>query len=103
MAKIRFDAVIDAVHYESDSKLKWVRAYLRRGPIFSDRVLLDRQSLIEQLKSGKKVYTGKRVPLMAGTFELSQPIRVVNKDNQEILVAGESQSEADLLEGIGVI
>ena len=29
----------------------WVRAYERRGKIFSDHVLLERQALIERLKA----------------------------------------------------
>ena len=52
MAKVKYDGVIEAVHYAADGQVEWVRAYLRRGPAFSDRIMLDRQTLIEDLKAG---------------------------------------------------
>ena len=48
----KFDVVIEAVRYKS-GKIELVRAYERRGPSFSDRVLLDRKTLLERLKDGK--------------------------------------------------
>jgi len=38
----------------SDGQIALVRAYERRGVTFSDRVLLDRATLLERLKNGKK-------------------------------------------------
>ena len=53
MAKINYDGVLEAAHFKPDGQLDWVRVYVRRGPIFSDRILLSRQAFIEQLKGGQ--------------------------------------------------
>ena len=72
MAKPKIDGVIEAVRYKPDGQILWVRAYLRRGSTYSDRILLDRQELIELLKSGKSFVSGARVELMASTFQVGQ-------------------------------
>ena len=103
MAKPKIDGVIEAVRYNPDGQVKWVRAYLRRGPTYSDRVLLDRQALIEQLKSGKQFMSGERVEQMASTFQLGKPVRLQQNNDQEILVTGEIQSSQDRLEGVPIL
>jgi len=103
MAKPKFDGVIEAAHYAPDGKIAWVRAYLRRGAVFSDRVQLDRAALIEQLKAGKRFYVGKRQEFLAGTFEVQKPLQVVQKNGHEIVVAGSTQAERDYLEGAPVL
>lgn len=103
MAKAKFDGIVEAVHYEPDGRVKWVRAYLRRGQTFSDIVLLDRQSLMEQLKSGKRIMAGKRIPLHASTFEVAKPLRLIRHDEQELLVTGDMNANIDCLEGVPVI
>lgn len=103
MAKMKFDGVVEAVHYHPDGKVDWVRAYLRRGATFSDHVLIDRQTLVEHLNAGKRYVAGKRVSLMASTFEVFGPLRVLQKNGQEILVVGDAQAEQDHLEGVPII
>ncbi len=96
----KFDGVIEAVRYKPDGQVDWVRAYLRRGPTFSDRFILDRATLIEHLKSGKHYLAGKRIPSMASTFELDKPLVLALKDGREVLVSGGLQSDKDNLAGI---
>jgi hypothetical protein len=103
MAKAKFDGVIEAVHYKPDGQVDWVRSYLRRGPTFSDRLLLDRQTLIEHLKAGKNYMVGQRIPRFASTFEVTAPVKVIKKDGKDIVVAGEASSDQDKLEGVPVI
>jgi hypothetical protein len=103
MAKPKIDGVIEAVRYNPDGQINWVRAYLRRGPTFTDRVLLDRQKLIELLKSGKSIVSGMRVEQMASTFKLGNPVRLLQNNGQEVLVMGEAQSNQDRLEGVPII
>ena len=103
MAKVKFDGVIEAVHYKPDGQVDWVRSYLRRGPTFSDRLLLDRQTLIEHLKAGKIYMAGQRVPQLASTFEVSLPIKVIQKDGKDIVVAGDVSSTHDNLAGVPII
>jgi hypothetical protein len=103
MAKKKFDGVIQAVHYQTDGQIAWVRAYLRRGPTYSDLVLLDRNTLIEQLKTGKRYYSGQRVLQLASTFDLDKPLQLLEKDGKQILVVGNRVAERDLLAGVPVV
>ena len=103
MAKLKYDGVVTAVHYNPDRQVDWVRIFLRRGPMFSDRIMLDRQSLIEEIQSGKKFKVGTRVEYDAGTFEVSDPVNVLEVNGDTILVVGEARAEHDSLEGVPVI
>lgn len=100
MAKQKLDGVVEAVHYAPDGKVAWVRAYERRGSTYSDRILLDRNALIERIKAGKHFFTGQRILLEAGTFEIIHPIRVIGLDNHPILVTGYSPASQDTLDGV---
>ncbi len=102
--KQKFDGVVESVHYNSEGTVNWVRAYVRRGPTFSDWVLIPRQELIDRIKSGKSYLTGRRIPLLASTFDVSSPIRVVASNNQDFLVSGSTEKvEQDSLVGVPIV
>jgi hypothetical protein len=103
MGKTKFDGVVEAVHYDAGGQVDWVRVFQRRGPTFSDRVILKRDSFIRELKAGMSYYSGKRIPLMAGTFDLADPVRLVERDGKEILLIGDGQPEKDNLAGVPII
>jgi hypothetical protein len=99
----KYDGVVVAVHYKPDGEVDWVRTFLRRGAVFSDYIMLDRQTLIEHINSGKKYFTGQRKKYYGANFDLGEPVRVVKKNGKEILVVGNKQAEQDDLEPLGVI
>ncbi len=68
MAAKKIDGVIEAVRYAPDGKVEFVRAYLRRGPTWSDRMLIRREDLIAMLKTGKSMSAGQRIEYMASDF-----------------------------------
>lgn len=103
MAKPKFDGVVQAVRYDDEGKVLWVRAFLRRGPIWSDHIQLNRSELIEKINSGMKLMTGERLPYYGGTFETFKPVKVVQLNSHELLVAGDVQGESDFLEGVPLI
>ncbi|UCH59811.1 MAG: hypothetical protein JSV61_16575 [Anaerolineales bacterium] len=103
MAKPKYDGVVDSVHFKPGGEVAWVRAYERRGSTFSDHVLIDRDTLIQKLKSGKKYVVGRRVPLMASTFEVDQPLKVVRSGDQDVLAVGDTQADRDRLDDVPVI
>jgi hypothetical protein len=103
MARSKIDGVVEAVHYSPGGQVNWVRAYLRRGPTFTDRLIIDRQTLIDHLRSGHRLFTGRRVPYEASTFELTKPLRLIQDNGKDVLVAGEASSEKDCLDGVPVI
>ena len=94
MAK-KTDGVITAVHYKNGQIVN-VRAYERRGATFSDHVLLDRKSLLERLKNGKRFVVGERKELLASTFELGKPVQVVSRDGKEIISTREGADRDEL-------
>lgn len=103
MEKIQYDGVVNAAHYTKDGQVDWVRTFLRRREVFSDYVILDRQSLIEHIKAGKKFMVGKRIPYYGGKFEVTDSIRVVQKDGKDILAVGDTQADQDHLAGVPVL
>jgi hypothetical protein len=103
MPKPLFNGVVEAVHYDPDGKVAWVRVYERRGPTFSDRLIINRQTFIERIKAGRKYLAGRRVPLMASTFETSDAIHYIQDGDAGVLVTGERQAKRDNLEGVPVI
>jgi hypothetical protein len=98
MAK-KIDGVIEAVRYNPDGQIALVRAYERRGVTYSDRVLLDRKTLLERLKAGKNFITGQRKEFLASTFEPGKTVKAVSQNGNEILTTREDASHHDELEG----
>src|SRR5512143_739104 len=81
MAK-KFDGVIEAVRYKN-GQIVWARAYERRGATFSDRVLLDRKTLLDRIQKGKLFVTGQREELKASTFKVGKPVMIVKQNGKE--------------------
>jgi hypothetical protein len=103
MAKKRYDGVLEAAHFKPDGQLDWVRVYVRLGPIFSDRILMSRQDFIKELKAGKRYWVGERIHNMGGKFNLIQPVNLVQKDNDPIIVLSDSGEYKDELTGVPII
>jgi hypothetical protein len=103
MAKINYDGVLEIAHFKLDGQLDWVRVYLRRGPIFSDRILLTRKAFIEQLKAGKRFWVGERIHKMGGTFNVTQPVHLQQQNGNPVIVVGNSNATRDELTGVPVI
>src|SRR5271169_4040692 len=94
----KFDGVIEAVRYRG-GKIDLVRAYERRGATFSDRVLLNRKTLIERIQQGKRFITGERKEFMASTFEVGKSVNLFGVDDKQTITTRE-RSERDELEGV---
>jgi hypothetical protein len=103
MAKIKYDGVVEAAHFKPDGQIDWVRVYERRGAVFSDRILLSREALIEQLKNGKHYMIGERIFNMGGKFTVSQPVHLLQKDGKQVIVAGDAQTALGELMGVPII
>ncbi len=103
MARVKYDGVLEAVHYKPDGKLDWVRVYLRLGAAFSDRVLLSRQEFIQQLKAGKRFVLGERILNMGGMFNVTKPVHLVEQDHNPVIVIGDNRATQDDLTGVPVI
>jgi len=103
MAKPKYDGVVQAVRYDDQGQVLWVRAFLRRGQVWSDHIMLKRSALIEQIKSGKRIVVGERTPLLGATFETTDPVKVVKVNSHELLISGDTQAKTDSLAGVPLI
>lgn len=98
----KYDGVIEAVHYTLDGKIDWVRGYQRRGFVFSDMLILDRETLLTHLEDGDRIYIGQRQALMGNDFALGEVVRVEKQKSGEKIVAGKAQGDGDFLAGTPV-
>jgi hypothetical protein len=88
MPQKKFDGVIEAVRYTPEGKIAEVRFYERRGPTYSDRLLIGRSELVQRLRGGKKFAVGARKLLMASTFEITGEVRLAGTRGHETVLAG---------------
>ena len=93
----KIDGVIEAVRYKN-GQIVLVRAYERRFASFSDRVILDRKTLLERLQQGKRYVTGTREEYQASNFKLGKPVNLVKQNEREFLSTRDSASQDELEE-----
>jgi hypothetical protein len=98
MAARKVDAVIEAVRYAPDGSILMVRAYERRGLVWSDRQLLDRKGLLLRLKKGNRIVTGERKTYVGSVFETGAAVRMLD----DHIVTDSQPATRDLLSGVGV-
>jgi hypothetical protein len=102
MAQNKFDYLVEAVHYSPAGELEQIRLYERRGPSFSDRIIINRDQLIHHLMAGKKVVVGNRIPFLASTFNQVGEIELSGSKEAPVLVMGGVIASKDSLTGIPV-
>jgi len=100
MAKKKFDAVLEAVRLNEDGQVEIAKIFERRGIIFSDHFLVDRNELIKRIKDGQKIMTGKRQYKMGSVFDTDKEVRVVSTKGKDVLALGNESSDRDSLQSI---
>jgi hypothetical protein len=103
MAKIKYDGVVEAAHFKPDGQLDWVRVYERRSAVFSDRLILNREAYINQLKAGKHFMVGERLLNLGGKFIVTQPVRLLEKAGKQMIIVGDALTSTDELMGVPII
>ncbi len=104
MTDAKIDYLIEAVHYQPDGCIDWVRLYERRGSSFSDREIYSRDRLIELLKNRKAVFTGKRLSGLASTFEVVNRVNFSESDGKSVVIHTiEEAPEKDTLENVPIL
>ncbi|MCU0485251.1 MAG: hypothetical protein MUC85_03985 [Anaerolineales bacterium] len=103
MAKQKIDGVIEAVRYAPDGSLAWVRAYERRGPTYSDVVILPREELIGRLKAGKRFVIGQRREFLSSEFILQKPVSLQTQGDRCWVVTSDGSANQDHLEGAPLV
>lgn len=100
MAKNKFDAILEAIHLDTDGQLKTARIFERRGPIFSDHFLISRDDLIKRIKDGEVFLTGKRKAYMGSVFETGDEVRIVSSQGKEVVTVGNGDASKDQLQSV---
>ena len=104
MAKRKYDGIVEAVHYASGNReIDWVRAYERRGPTYSDLVIIQRDELIRRIKAGQKFAIGSRKEYLSSTFDIKYPLDVVQAEGKDCLTFAEKAESSITITGLPVI
>jgi hypothetical protein len=103
MAKEKLDGVVEAAHFNASGQVEWVRAYERRGPTFSDLLLIQRVELIRRIKEGKKYAAGSRKIYLSSSFEVKSLLHVIRAGDKDYLAFSEEAHSGDALPGLPVI
>jgi len=91
----KHDVVLVAVRYgEEGGRLNVAKGYERRGFVWGDLVLFDRQALVERLKAKKRVVTGHQAEL-PGDFEVSATVHLTQEEGAESILADGHQAGRD--------
>ena len=101
--KKSYDGVVVAARYTHQGKIDWVRAYERHGFVFSDRVMMDRETLVGHIREGKRFKTGERMAYQGNDFRINADIRLIENDGDSVIVAGEMLSKQDSLGNLPII
>ncbi|MEI8133257.1 MAG: hypothetical protein WCG34_12560 [Leptolinea sp.] len=99
MPQKNFDGVIESVRYTPSGMIDMVRMYEKRGPSFSDLILLSRDQLLQKLRTGKIFAIGRRIPNLASTFEISMPIIIAGPTGKEVIITGQHHNDNDDIQG----
>ncbi len=100
MAKSKIDGIVEAVRLDEDGQVETARIFERHGQVFTDRFLVDREDLIERIKSGQKFMTGKRLYKMGSSFHTGEDVNVVSSKGNQVLVVGSGEPEKDAIHSI---
>ncbi|MFQ5942714.1 MAG: hypothetical protein ACE5JF_04095 [Anaerolineales bacterium] len=96
IAKSQVDLVLVTAHYgPGTGKLLFARGYARRGQVWTDIMLFDRAKLVDSLRQGRIVMTGRNSTL-AGDFEILSPVTLGSDDR--LLAQGSHEPNGDDLE-----
>jgi hypothetical protein len=94
-ASRKLDVVLVAVRYDSrGQKVRYGQAYVRRGKVWGDLTLLDRDELIDRLEEKQQVVTGKPAEI-PGEFTVFDRVRLERSNGSEVIRVGETRSKED--------
>lgn len=85
-----YDGMIEAVRRDEDGMVKVARFYERRGPTWSDLMMINRGDLVQRIKKGEKFVIGQRMTYLAGTFDVFSRVELVQNNSSEKLVTDKS-------------
>ncbi len=103
MFRRKIDGVIEAVKYNEDKSIDWVRFHERRGYAYSDRLLLDREQLIDRLEAGELFFTGQRTQYQGNTFNTQKKVITEDRSGNLVILTEGAETDHDHLEDVPVL
>ncbi len=92
------DMVVVAARYDAaDGRLLRAQAYQRRGAVWSDLVLVDRDDLLERLQLRRRVYAGAVDPGLPGDFSVRGRLRLQEGNGRAVVTLGTAPNGRDEL------
>jgi len=80
------DMVVVAARYDpANGRLLRTQAYERHGVVWTDLVLLDRETLLARLQSRRRVYAGAVDPGIPGDFSVRGRLRLQDENGRAYL------------------
>jgi hypothetical protein len=96
IADKKVDLVLVAVRYEPDGRrLLLARGHSRRGAVWGDLELFDRERLVQQLQAGRRLAAGRPKELV-GDFEVLGQVRLADGGEGALVVEGSAAEHDDL-------
>jgi hypothetical protein len=92
----RLDIVVVAARYDLLGKLTVAQGFERRGQVWSDLILVDRDTLIRNLRSRRRVAVAVPTPV-PGDFEIVARVRLEGKNGVEFLASNSAHADQDHL------
>jgi len=90
----KVDVVLTSARYrEGGVRLAQARGFERRGDVWSDTLLYDRETLVERLRAGERVVVGHEGEL-PGDFEIGHRVRL--EGSEWLVVDGGAAVRDDL-------
>ena len=98
-ARKKIDIVLVAARFAAGGRqLALARGYERHGSVWSDLILFDRSALVERVRAGRRVVTGREKEL-PGDFEVRMPVRITESAGETYLTASGEPKDGD---GLGL-
>jgi len=98
ISRKKVDLVLVSVRYRAEGRtLEYARGYARQGAVWSDLRLLTREQLLQMIRSGSRVATG-RVATLEGDFVVTGRVKfTAGQEAEELLSVDGVRSDRDNL------
>jgi len=91
--------VLVSVRYQGEGRmLEYARGYARQGRVWSDLRLFEREQLLQMIRSGSRVATGRAAPLEGDLIVTGRVQLTAGQGTEEVLTVDGARSERDNLE-----
>ncbi|MHB8133957.1 MAG: DUF3892 domain-containing protein [Anaerolineaceae bacterium] len=100
MKKNKFDGVLEAVRVDQNDQLLLAKIYEKRGVVWSDHFLVNREDFIQRIKNGNVFVVGTRQYKLGSSFETSDSVQLSLNNEQAYIRLDQENSPSDNLKNL---